>query len=30
MTRVAVNPDLFRWARERSRIDTLALGDFNR
>jgi len=25
MTRVAVNPDLFRWARERSRIDTLAL-----
>jgi Zn-dependent peptidase ImmA (M78 family) len=25
MTRVAVNPDLFRWARERSRIDTLTL-----
>lgn len=25
MTRVAVNPDLFRWARERSRINTLAL-----
>ncbi len=25
MTRVAVNPDLFRWARERSRIDTLVL-----
>jgi Zn-dependent peptidase ImmA (M78 family) len=25
MTRVAVNPNLFRWARERSRIDTLVL-----
>lgn len=25
MTRVAVNPILFRWARERSRIETLAL-----
>ena len=25
MTRVAVNPDLFRWARERSRIDSLVL-----
>jgi Zn-dependent peptidase ImmA (M78 family) len=25
MTRVPVNPDLFRWARERSRIDTLVL-----
>jgi Zn-dependent peptidase ImmA (M78 family) len=25
MNRVSINPDLFRWARERSRIDTLVL-----